>query len=176
MQHKHEHRKGKEMDTKMLKRAGGALLLAMTLLVSGCATPGAGGASSSIPTEVDSAAVKSGTVEIHGWVEDVVAYCKEHKNSNGTLVEVTGMISKGYTEETTTSMTLVDPRDYESEDGDDPMKELQIDTKKPFAEVTFAEPVETTKWRHLTGVKGMAFVDESEPNKIVIRSAIETKD
>ena len=152
-------------------------MLSMALFICGCAAPGAGGASSSIPTEVDTAAVKSGTVEAHDWVDNIVAYCKEHKNSNGTLVEVTGLISKGYTEDTTTTMTLVNPDDYrEQEDEGDPMKELNIDTNKPFAEVTFAEPVETTKWRHLIGVKGLAFVDESAPNKIVIRGAVEVKD
>ena len=163
------------MGTTTLKRAGGAILLTITLAICGCAAPGTG-ASSSIPTEVDSAAVKSGTVEAHGWVENIVAYCKEHKNPNGTLVEVTGLMTKGYTEDTTTTMTLVNPDDYrEEEDKGNPTKELQLDTNKPFAEVTFAEPVKVTEWRHLVGVKGLAFVDESAPNKIVILGAMETE-
>lgn len=158
-----------------------ALLVAIALVVCGCAAPGGGTGSdssnSSASVQVDPAEVEKGTAEYHGWVPDVIEFVSKHNYDNGVLVECTGEISKGYTEETTDTVTLVYPGDFETEDDTpDPMEELKITDANKVVEVHYAKPVETTKWRHLTTVKGMAFADPSNPNKIIIRGAMDTED
>ena len=128
--------------------------------------------------EVDPAEVKNGKAEFHGWVPEAVEYCKEHAREKGVLIEVTGLISKGYTEETTSTITLVDPeKAYGSDEEDAPDiselgKEVELNPGDNRVEVFYAEPVETTRWSHLETVRGVAMLDPTEENTVIIRGAI----
>lgn len=151
-----------------------AFFAALVLLVSGCggapqaANPGAG-------VEIDASEVANGKPAVDGWVPDAVKYCQEHGSDNGVLVQVTGMITEGTDKGTVETMTLCDPMEVEAkEDGE--FERYEVAPGNMCAEVYFAEPVEMTKWPHLISVRGMAFLDPSQENKIVIRDAIESED
>ena len=156
-----------------IKHLLGVLAVAFTLVICGCAAPAATDNSANVT--VDPAAVKSGTPEFDGWIMEAVDYVKANAKDEGVLVEFTGMMSQGYAQDTAEMVTLVDPSTV------DPFDE-SVDWTQPqpiegkSADVYFAEPVEVTKWPHLMGVRGMAFVDPSNPDKIILRGAMETED
>lgn len=142
------------------------------LLTCGCAlNPAPGTDVSSLPA-VDPKEVATGKVACDGWLDEVVKYCQEHPSDNGVLVEMTGdMATAGSAHEEVTTLLLCMPGDG----SDDPEKDAVMTPSTPCAEVYFAEPYERTPWRHLIGVRGFATVDSANPNKIIIRGAIESE-
>lgn len=150
------------------------IIAALALLLGGCAGGGTGG-DPGTNFNIDPNEVANGTPAVDGWVPGVVEYCQENDSEDGVLVQVTGMITEGSEEGTVSMLTLVDPMEIEpTEDGE--FERYEVSPGNMCADVYFAEPIEMTRWPHLISVRGMAFLDSSQENKIIIRGAIEAED
>lgn len=167
-----------------MRRIAPALFLSAALCLGGCSA-GAPNEAQSLDApgaaaqeiEVDADQVEHGEPAYEGWLDGAVAYCQEHGTENGVLVEVTGLMSQGFSSDTVQNLTLIMPSmDDERGEDWDPMAPTEVKPGDICADVYFAEPVEVTRWAHLMGVRGIATLDPAQENKIIIRGAIETDD
>lgn len=158
-----------------MKRLVGTLLVATALALGGCSMMGELAGEPGVSVETDQVDVKHGVAEFHGWVPDAVAFCQQNAKERDVLIEVTGLISKGFTTETTSQLTLVDPMAYNLEDEDVMGVDLKIKPDDPCVEVHYKEPVETTRWPHLQTVRGISSLDLDHQNKVILRQAINVK-
>lgn len=159
----------------------GALAVALALITCGCGN--AGGGSTFEDRNIDPNEVASATPVVDSWVDSAFSYFDAHKNEEdkGVVMQVTGMITKGSATGKESMLTLIGPDDMpDSSELDEPrpdpnaIEEIAVTDNMKRIDVYFAEPVEMTKWTHLTSVKGMAYRDGA--NHIVMRGAREVED
>lgn len=123
--------------------------------------------------KVDPTEIATGKPKYDGWLDGAVKYCKEHDNEKGVLVDVTGMMADAASDHGETDMLVLVMPGGES---DDPEQSVKVKSGDVCADVYFAEPIQRTPWRHLIGVRGIATLDPSQSNKIIIRGAMESED
>ena len=163
-----------------IKSLLGALVVALALVVCGCGN--AGGNSTFEDKQVDPNEVAKATPVVDSWVDSAFSYFDSHKDEwdKGVVMQVTGMITKGSASGKESMLTLIGPDDMPESSDDaaprepDAIVEIKVTDGMKRIDVYFDQPVEMTKWTHLTSVKGMAFMDS--PNHIVMRGAREVED